>query len=902
MDFETSDMEVKNITIVLERILPSLAKNLYGDDWRISIRELLQNCHDAIAELGFRGVASTEPPKIDIIPDPAAGTLTFRDNGIGMTHAEVEKYLATIGASGKREEVERLVRAGKLDRSALDSIIGQYGIGFLASFIIADKVEVLTRSRIDPGAGGVRAVFTGETRWYSTADFSANPGTEFKLMLKKERITDPATGATSSVLEFLNFERLKAEVRRFGDLLPYPIFVHREPLDVEGDLSNSVKGPWETNQFNVPGFVDYLKTRHPNENEPISPVAFAFDRATKQVTAHGLLSFPRKGRNAGSSDESVARVELLCRRMFITNDITTLLPDWATFVEVLVECPDLTPTLDRNNVIRHDPAFVALKQALGNKIIETLKYLASKQPKTFAELRSEHRERIYSSLYSDFQDAPDGKETFFRAIIDLIPFTVIHRSAPQGEEMTLRQYRDAVKRRQEGKNLESPKDRVYYLHDPSSTGQYRAMIIQRDLPVILATHPAEPLLLKAYGHVFGSEVNVQDVREILDLYVEQVDQTPYEAVKQFLSSLTEGGPDEVNAVKFEPSYVPAILTVRSAADPAQAAMLERLLAEGGSVLIGNVRRAIETALLSAKDGRSSVAVVLNDNNHLVRAIRDYCAQGKPLTGVVGDVLHEIYHNARIYADPVTAENAHFFEHRNAILGRLLEVEQSLVEARNDRDQLRIALKDRQLAQVPDGMGPRECALLLTDLRGSTRMVGFLDQAEGAEILQQYAEEVNRIVEKHEGKVREFTGDGVFAHFGLETGRPDTAAQRAKDCAFDIHGFTAAFFAQGKVANALQNSGGITIEGSRTVLHWARVMYGQIAGAPALVGRQVVALFRACERDELFTKCSIILTGPFTYKLHLPVPLDPLERDFRLDESLPAMTFYPHPAFAHKESG
>src|SRR5207237_9792853 len=137
---------------------------------------------------------------------------------------------------------------------------------------------------------------------------------------------EPANGNSGLTSQLLNVERLKQEIRRFTDLLPYPIFVHRTPLDFNGDLSNTIKGPWEIDPFNIPGFLNYLRARKPDENEPISAVSFSFDRGQHGVAAHGLLYFPRAGRNSSGSDESLSRVELMCRRMFITDDLQSLLP------------------------------------------------------------------------------------------------------------------------------------------------------------------------------------------------------------------------------------------------------------------------------------------------------------------------------------------------------------------------------------------------------------------------------------------------------------------------------------------------------------------------------------------------------------------------------------------------
>ena len=470
MPFSIDGMDSKDIAINLEKILPALAKNLYGDDWRISIRELLQNCNDALVP---RGSKTTDALRIDVIPDAEERTLTFKNNGIGMSLEEVEKQLATVGASDKRTQIERLIEDGVMDRSALDSIIGSYGIGFLSAFIIADQVEVLTRSQIGDKAGGVRAIFTGETRWYFSRDLNATSGTQIKLKLRQNLI-DPSTGSGGLTAQLLNFERLKEEVRRFGDLLPYPIFVHRSPMDFDGDLCNTIKGPWESDPFNTAAFQDYLRARRPNENAPITALSFSFDRIQHGVSAHGLLYFPRVGRNSNSSDEPVSKVELMCRRMFITDDLQSLLPPWATFVCLLVECPDLTPTLDRNKVISHTPSFVALKQALGQKIITVLKNMAQNQPQTFNEIRNEHRLRLYGALYQDYDQSPVGESSFFRSLIDFIPFTVIQRSAPAGEQMTLRKYRDEVSRRQSSRQKSDSKDQLYYLHDAASMGQFRA--------------------------------------------------------------------------------------------------------------------------------------------------------------------------------------------------------------------------------------------------------------------------------------------------------------------------------------------------------------------------------------------------------------------------------------------
>lgn len=912
MDFKTESMREEKMDINLKNILPSLAKALYGEDWRVSVRELLQNAHDALIERQAREKGrgdshAADYPTITITPDPAAGTLTFRDNGVGMTADGVRQNLATVGAGYKREAIENLANKGKGDHAILDQLIGQYGIGFLSSFIIADQVLVRTKNSEDPKAKGVRALFTGETSWYLEEDDSVEPGTEVILQLKRDPIVDPQTGNKESVQNLLNSENLKREVRRFGDLLPFPITVHRNPNDLNGDQANTMVGPWEQDATSAPAQLNqYIAARHPDDNEPLLTFPFRLTQAADRVNAHGMLYIPRPSQGQSAAHESIANVELFCRRMFITDDIGPLLPSWINFISVVVECPDLSPTLSRNDVIRYDPPFVALKEALGRQIVEWLSLLAQKQPKTFSHVLHEHRDRFYLSLLGNYQKTDD--ETLFRSLIDYVPFVVISQAAPQGQFMTLPQYRAALggAAASSTDDDKGQKSSVYFLDftDHSQpVGQIRSMILKKNIPVIQVTEAAERPLLKAYGNAFSSEVTVIDVTEILDIYVEAVDETPYEGVKRYLLSL-EGGPDDFKASRFEPSYVPAILSTYGMADPNKAETLSNILAQGGSVFDQRIRNVFEEAINGAQFGKATHVIILNDANPLVRRIRDHLNEGNTLSGSHEDALLQIYHMAQVYADPRVAESDSFYTKRNEVLLSLIEKDTALARVQSERDKTLLDLKntkrellsERERFASPEQMERRTGAMLLTDIKGSTRMVGFLDEDDGADILQGYAREVTRLVEANGGKVEKFTGDGIFAYFGLDAEQPREGVAAAAKCAAAIQDATLRYFTEGEVAATLLRRC-ITVEGSRTVLHWGDLRHGKIAGLPALVGKQVVLLFRACDKDDLFANHPIIMTHPFYNTLHLPNDITPIAHDVHLDDSLPPQTFYPHPNFA-----
>jgi HSP90 family molecular chaperone/class 3 adenylate cyclase len=905
MALDKEKMRTKEMAISLENILPSLAKSLYGDDWRISIRELLQNCHDALQDRTF---ARGETPNIDIIPDPVASTLTFQDNGLGMTTEEVEKYLATVGYGRKREQLEKMKNDNRDDRASLQKIIGQYGIGFLSAFIIAESVEVFSKSAQSPTAKAVHAVFTGETKWYfdeaDRFDDFEGPGTKVVVRLKPEPVIDPVTAEKTSLRDLLNFQRLEDEVRRFGDLLPFPINVKRSPSDKTPTLGNAQFGPWERPNCQTHELIAFVQKRHHGENEPLYAEAFEFTTTSHKVEAQGIIYFPSPSREMIKSFESVARVDVFSRRMFIADDIIALLPDWATFVGVVVECPVLTPTLNRNDVIRHEASFVDLKHALADKIVEILTFLAEKKKTDFYNLLAEHTERIYTAALENYRTSRDDEEKFFRAIVPLIPFTVMDSLRQSGEAMTLPEYVEAIGSTRGDQN---EKPCIYYLDDPHSMGQYRAMIVQKDIPVVMAIRHGESLLVKAYGSAFQKDLTVSHVRDILNIYVEPIDEAPYEPLMRFLKGLDGGGPDDVSVSKFSPNYVPAIMTIGSADNPHQAKVLEELLAQGGSVLDGKVKKVMEDAVAAARDGRDHVRVILNANNPVIEKVKNHCSSGNVLAGVAGDVLHEIYHNARAVIDSTAAASDHYYEHRSDLLADVLNDSKQLddVEKKNTRLQLELESKRKELealvAKVPTELTSRDCALLVTDLRGSSRMVGFLDSAESAKILRDYAARIKRIIEQHGGSVEKFTGDGMFAYFMVSGDDEQEPAQAAAACAFELHGATNEFFAQGEVKKLLRNVSAIHIRGCRTCLHFGSVHYGGIADMPALVGRNVVTAFRAVDKNDLFEQNAIILSESFMDVLQPTPRPQPLKRNVKLDPDLPSQTFYPHPALAVSES-
>ncbi|MEM7392907.1 MAG: hypothetical protein AAF492_11230, partial [Verrucomicrobiota bacterium] len=723
--------------------------------------------------------------------------------------------------------MQEIGAGGEYDR--LKNVIGQYGIGFLSCFIIAERVEVTTQSRASPGEPGVRAVFTGATEWLHETVSDARPGTTVTLFLQKDRIPDPANNASLTVGELLNFDRLSSEIRRFGDLLPYPIFVHRSLSDETGTMENTRMRPWDDEAVGSSELIEYLRKRRPDSNEPLFATPFRLDGEGDKVEASGVIYIPSPEKKFQGVSTTVAEVDLFVRRMFITDDLVDILPEWAVFVSVVVDCPDLTPTLNRCDVIRHHRSFVDLKRGIGEKVIGFLEDMATRRPSDFKEFLAEHRERLYKALISDYAEAPDGQEEFFRRMIHHVPFKVVDHTRAGGQMMTLSKYRETSGLKESREDGGENRDRILYLNDLAAENQFRAVIANRSIPVVFASgdhdrRDAEKFLLKQYGEAFAGKVEVVDVQEMFqDVYLEKrINQSHYEQLRNFLMSLSGDGPDEVIVSEYEPKYVPAILATNNAPDDED---FMKLVKKHSAKLPARVRRALE----DDRHGESYYVVILNAGNEVIRKIREHCDSGRSIDGEVADALHEIYHAARSVSDSGVATSEHYFDHRNKMLLNSIGLGRRCETLQEDLDRMRATTPLRTEASGTVEM--KTGSLLLTDISGSTRMMGFMDKHDGASVMKDYAEQVIATVKKYGGIIEKFTGDGLFAYFPDEPGsaaETNEAVKKAARCALEVQAEATDFFENERVRRVMQDSN-IVIDGSRTVLHHCTAAYVNLGG-------------------------------------------------------------------------
>lgn len=327
------------------------------------IRELLQNAHDAVQrrrkkELAYRG-------RIDIVQDARAHTLSFHDDGIGLTVAEAEKYLSTLGlgVTGLLKKGQPADLPPEITGDG-DGLIGQFGIGLFSAFMLAERVVVESR-RADAPEGVRWEAGAGTEIAISSCDRAA-PGTAVTLYLKPEH-RDLAERP----------EPLEAAVKEFADFLPVPIHLNHDKA-----RANVINVAWfdptpdrEAIELELEGYFS---------ETPLDVIPL---RLEKPVPIAGAL-YVTPQRTPGFSGEPV--VTATVRRMVISRRIQGLLPRWASFVRGVLELNGCAPTASREDLVR-DMAFERVRELLEQRLFEHFEGLAHDEPTRLEAVIAWHR-------------------------------------------------------------------------------------------------------------------------------------------------------------------------------------------------------------------------------------------------------------------------------------------------------------------------------------------------------------------------------------------------------------------------------------------------------------------------------------------------------------------------------
>ena len=365
-------MQKGNIGITTENIFPVIKKFLYSDH-EIFLREIVSNAVDATQKLktlamkgDFKGELGDLTVRVSV--DKDAKTLTISDRGIGMTAQEIDKYINQIAFSGANDFLEKY----KDDASA---IIGHFGLGFYSSFMVADRVDIITRSYQEDSKG---------VKW--TCDGS--PAFEIDDCEKADRGTDIVLHVSDDCVEFLEKNKIQELLTKYCRFLPVPIAFGKQTewkdgKEVETDKDNVVNDttPLWTKTPSTLKDEDYKKfyrELYPMADEPLFWIHLNVDYPFNLT---GVLYFPRIKSNL---DVHRNKIQLYCNQVFVTDQVENIVPDFLTLLHGVIDSPDIPLNVSRS-YLQSDSNVKKISSYITKKVSDRLQSIFKSDRKDFEQ-------------------------------------------------------------------------------------------------------------------------------------------------------------------------------------------------------------------------------------------------------------------------------------------------------------------------------------------------------------------------------------------------------------------------------------------------------------------------------------------------------------------------------------
>ena len=368
-DQTTGGTETRGFEAEAKQLLKLMIHSLYSNR-EVFLRELVSNASDAVDKLRFEALSHPEwlgedsDLRIRLAFDKDARTLTIEDNGIGMNRQELIENLGTIARSGTARFLEQLTG----DQQKDSQLIGQFGVGFYASFIVADRVAVETR----------RAGETEAWCWRSSgeADYELSPGT------RTQRGTTITLHLKADASEFLEAYRVRSVIKKYADHIAIPVQLPEmegdKPKEEEGDIQwetvNEAKALWtrprkdiEEGEYNA--FYQHLA--HDFED----PLCYSHNRVEGKHEYTSLLYVPKRAPFDLYHRESPRGLKLYVRRVFIMDEAEQFLPLYLRFVRGVIDSADLPLNVSRE-ILQQDERVEAIRGALTKRVLDMLEKLA----------------------------------------------------------------------------------------------------------------------------------------------------------------------------------------------------------------------------------------------------------------------------------------------------------------------------------------------------------------------------------------------------------------------------------------------------------------------------------------------------------------------------------------------
>jgi molecular chaperone HtpG len=430
------------------QLLQLMVHSIYSNK-DIFLRELISNASDALDKVRLESLINkelqvdTSDLHIDVEVDREQRTLTVRDNGIGMSHDDVISLIGTIAKSGTAELLRTLKEQ---DSASSQELIGQFGVGFYSTFMVADKVTLLTRKAGE--SEGTRWTSTGEGTYEIEAVDEAPQGTSVTLHLKAEDAED-------HLFDYTADWKIREIVKRYSDFIAWPIRMTVEKTDDSGATTydvqtlNSMKALWARprDEVDQAEYNEFYKHVGHDWSDPLETIHM---KAEGHFEYEALLFIPAHAPYDLFMREGKRGVQLYVKRVFIMDDCEALMPNYLRFVKGVVDAHDLSLNISRE-ILQQDRQIQVVRRRLVKKVLSTVKDMMTARADAYHTFWTEFGRAVKEGLLED----AENQET----LLEIASFASTHDAAAP---TTLRAY---VERMKDGQ-----KD-IYYM-----TGESRSMI------------------------------------------------------------------------------------------------------------------------------------------------------------------------------------------------------------------------------------------------------------------------------------------------------------------------------------------------------------------------------------------------------------------------------------------
>ena len=474
----------------VRELLKLMIHSLYSHR-EIFLRELISNASDANDKLRFLSLADPgllgeeRDLSIWIEADAAAGTVTVRDNGIGMNREEAISHLGTIARSGTAEFFGKLTGDAQKD----SQLIGQFGVGFYSAFIVADRVEVLSRKAGEPAAGGVR--------WQSGADG------EFTV----ETVDRPQRGTTvvlhlkDDAKEFADPWRLRTLVRRYSDHLAFPVLMPKQgAATLDFETVNQAQALWTRPRSEITD-EEYQNFYRHITHDSSAPLAWSHNRVEGKRDYTSLLYVPTQAPFDLWQRDAARGLKLHVRRVFIMDDAEQFLPLYLRFIKGVLDSSDLPLNVSRE-LLQTDPEVEAMRGALTRRALDLLSRLVREEPEKYATFWKEFGAVLKEGVAEDYANR--------EKLLPLLRFASTHEAGDE-DRVALADY---VARMQTGQQ------KIYYVLAESRAAARSSPFIEqlraRKVEVLLLGDRVDPWIMGQL-HEFDGKPFQDVARGDLDL-------------------------------------------------------------------------------------------------------------------------------------------------------------------------------------------------------------------------------------------------------------------------------------------------------------------------------------------------------------------------------------------------